>query len=421
MTQTLDWPAADCSRVPYPVFYRQDVFDREQQRLYRGDVWNYLALEAEIPKPGDFKRTYVGKTPVVVTRDQDGNLNAFVNRCAHRGAIVQREERGNQADFRCIYHQWCYDHKGDLLGLPYRKGVKGVGGYPADFDVKQHSLEKLHVSSYRGLIFATYSNSVEPIEEYLGESLRGFLDSRFRKPIKVLGNMRQTIPSNWKLYYENVKDAYHAGLLHLFHASFGIYRSTQKGGCLMNDRKHSSVLYNIGGDYDKKEARKHYEGQEKFDEGYDLADPAFMRVYDDHGDGVANMIMSIFPSLVVQQIHNTFATRHIRPRGPDSFELYWTYLGYEDDDEELTRHRLRQANLVGPAGYISMEDGEATSLVQQAITHADDGHSVIELGGRGPIEDTDYLVTEVPMRGFWKEYTRVMDYELAPPVHARSA
>lgn len=410
----LIWPNADFTRIPYPVFYDREVFALEQQRLYRGDVWNYLALEAEIPAAGDFKTSYVGDTPVVVARDGDGRLHAFVNRCAHRGAIVQREERGNRSDFRCIYHQWCYDLKGDLLGVPYRRGVKGAGGYPEDFDLTRHSLEKLEVTTYRGLIFGSFSTRVEPIADYLGPRIREFLDSRFRKPVRVLGNMRQMIPSNWKLYYENVKDAYHAGLLHLFHATFGIYRSTQKGGVLMNEHKHSSVLYNIGGDYDKQDARSHYAGQQKFEEGYKLSDPSIMRVYPEHGDGVANMIMTIFPSVVVQQIHNTFATRHVRPKGPDRFELYWTYLGYEDDDEELTRHRLRQANLVGPAGYISMEDGEATASVQRAIRNAERDYSVIELGGRGAIEDTDYLVTETPMRGFWKAYTELMGFAVQP-------
>lgn len=413
MTQQFTWPAADFTRVPYPVFYDDGVYQREQQHLYPGPVWNYLALEAELPNPGDFKTSYVGTTPVIVTRDAEGNLNAMINRCAHRGAIVQREERGNSDEFRCIYHQWCYNAHGDLTGVPYRRGLKGQGGYPADFDMAQHGLNRLRVTTYRGVIFGTYSDSVESIEDYLGPELCRYLDRTFKKPLKVLGHMRQMIPSNWKLYFENVKDPYHAGLLHLFHATFGIYRSTQRGGTRMSHNKHSSVLFNIGGDYEKKEARQEYKNQEKYDEGYSLEDPALLRVLPDHDDGIANMIMSIFPSLVVQQIHNTMATRHIRPRGPDKFELYWTYLGYADDDEATTKHRLRQANLVGPAGYISMEDGEATSCVQRGIRNADHEYSVIELGGGGAIEDVDYLVSEMPMRGFWKAYTEVMGYQVA--------
>lgn len=82
------FPHDDGSRVPYKVFSSQAVYDREQERIFRGPTWNFVALEAEIPKPGDFKSTFVGDTPVVVTRGEDGALAAWVNRCAHRGAQV---------------------------------------------------------------------------------------------------------------------------------------------------------------------------------------------------------------------------------------------------------------------------------------------------------------------------------------------
>ena len=90
------------SRVPYALFHDEAVFRREQERIYRGPVWNFVALASELPNPGDFKSTFVGVTPVVVTRDAGGELHAWVNRCAHRGAIVCREPRGNAADFTCV-------------------------------------------------------------------------------------------------------------------------------------------------------------------------------------------------------------------------------------------------------------------------------------------------------------------------------
>jgi anthranilate 1,2-dioxygenase large subunit len=406
----LVWPA-DFSRVPYRVFQDPAIFDLEQQRLYRGPVWNYLALDVEVPNPGDFKSTYIGNTRVVLTRGKDGSLNAWVNRCAHRGALVEREERGNRKVFRCFYHQWCYEAGGDLVGIPYQKGINGSGGLPDDFASEDHGLETLRVESYRGLVFGTFSRDTPALPAYLGESVCGFLDRTFKKPLRVLGHMRQTIPSNWKLYFENVKDPYHAGLLHLFHATFGLYRSTQEGGVKFNDDRSSSIIFNIGGEYDIEEARKQYKGREKFDETYDLRDPSLLESRPDHDDGIANMIMSLFPSVVVQQIKNTMATRHIRPRGPDSFELYWTYVGYQDDDEELTKIRLKQANLVGPAGYISMEDGEATRSVQEAIRNANDSTSVVEMGGRGDVEDVDNLISEAAVRGFWRAYARLLGFK----------
>ena len=94
-SDAVTFPHDDGSRVPYKVFSSQAVYEREQERIYRGPTWNFVALDAEIPNPGDFKSTFVGDTPVVVTRNDDGSLAAWVNRCAHRGASVCRKSRGN--------------------------------------------------------------------------------------------------------------------------------------------------------------------------------------------------------------------------------------------------------------------------------------------------------------------------------------
>jgi anthranilate 1,2-dioxygenase large subunit len=410
----LTWPARDFSRVPYEVFFNPNVYDREQEKLFRGPVWCYLGLEAEVPNPGDFKTTFVGDTPVVFNRDRMGVLQAFVNRCAHRGAIVRREACGNATEHRCVYHQWCFNLKGELTGVPYQKGLHGNGGYSDDFDKSKHNLTPLRVESYKGIVFASFCSDTEPLADYLDTNIRHHFDKVFHKPVKVLGYMRQSIPANWKLYFENVKDPYHAGLLHLFHATFGLYRSTQKGGVTLDKYKAHSVIYNIGGNYDRKDAEEQYKSQQKFEQNYKLADPSLMKSRPDFDDGVANRIMAIFPSIVVQQILNTLATRQIRPKSPNEFELYWTYFGYADDDEELTQIRLKQANFIGPSGYISMEDGEAARLVQQGIVRERDRFSVIEMGGKGEIGDIEHLVSETPMRGFWSRYTQLMGYQVGP-------
>src|SRR4029453_12695898 len=112
-------PSRGGSRVPFEVFTRADVFAREQEAIFRGPVWNYVALEAEIPRPNDFKTSVGGDTPIIVSRAEDGSLHAFLNRCAHRGATVQRQASGNTRQHRCVYHQWCYNSKGELTGVPY--------------------------------------------------------------------------------------------------------------------------------------------------------------------------------------------------------------------------------------------------------------------------------------------------------------
>ena len=99
------------------LYHEPDVFAEEQRRIFRGPVWSYVALEAELEGPGAFKSTFVGDTPVVVTRDQEGALHAWVNRCAHKGALVCRAPRGRATDgsFVCVYHQWAYDAQGNQV------------------------------------------------------------------------------------------------------------------------------------------------------------------------------------------------------------------------------------------------------------------------------------------------------------------
>src|ERR1019366_6407501 len=352
-TAGVAWPVTDGTRVPFEIYTSQDVFEREQERIFRGPLWNYVALEAEIPAPGDFKTSFVGATPVVVSRAQDGGVHVFVNRCAHRGATVQRHASGNTKEHRCVYHQWCYDGRGDLISVPYRRATTGFGGYAPDFDMKAHGLRKLHVASRKGVVFATFDPGAPSLEDFLEEPLLDAIDRLFSREVKVLGHMRQRIHGNWKLYVENTRDPYHAALLHGFHATFGTYRSNQKG-FRGHDRARAHSAGGKYGDDFARPATTETVGDDNYIAGYSLSDPSLMAGRPDFNDNINLAITSIFPSVVVQQIMNTLATRHIRPKAPDDFELYWTYFGYADDDEETTAARLKQVNLAGPAGLISM-------------------------------------------------------------------
>lgn len=412
----IPWPGtSDYARVPYRVYADQDIFDREQARIYRGPVWSYLGLEAEIPAPGDYIVSSVGTTPVIVNRTKDGKIASFVNKCSHRGAVICRKPRGHVSEHTCVYHQWSFDLDGRLTGVPYRRGIKGQGGMPKDFDMAAHGLETLRVATYNGVIFGTFSRDVEPLEAFLDKPISAYLDRVFNRPVKILGYNRQRIPANWKLYAENTKDPYHAGLLHLFHATFGTYRSTQKGGVdLDRTGRHSAIFAKVGTD-DKaalEDAYKETSFKSVSDNAspFTLSDPSLLSGRKEFEDGISNLIVLLFPSVVIQQIANTLATRKIVPIAPDEFELYWTYFGYADDDAEMDRFRLKQANMIGPAGLISMEDGEATRLVQAMAGRRENACSVLEMDNRGEIGTIDHLVSEVPIRGMWREYCRLMGY-----------
>jgi len=140
---------------------------------------------------------------------------------------------------------------------------------------------------------------------------------------------------------------------------------------------------------------------------YRLEAPQLLESVDEFGDGITLQILTVFPGFVLQQIMNCLAVRQVLPKGVGSTELVWTLFGYQSDDERMTARRLGQANLVGPAGYISLEDGAATGFVQRGVAGASARASVVEMGGHG-VESSESRVTETSVRGLWRQYRRHM-------------
>ncbi len=405
----ITFPTADMTRIPFAIYHDREVYEAEQHQIFRGPVWCYLGFEAELPKPGDFITTYVGDTPVIVSRDLSGQLHAMVNRCSHRGATVRRESCGHDSVHTCCYHQWSYSLSGDLLGIPFRRGVNGKGGLPPDFDMSKHGLRKLRIESFKGAIFGTLSDVAEPLADYLDAPVVEQLTRLLHKPVRVLGYQRQTIYGNWKLYTDNLRDPNHGGLLHMFQITFGLARLSQWGGARM-DRRHRHNISFTAENTEVTGATKSYGETARGDQKIKLLDKSMLQYRPEYPDRMSLSITSIFPSVTFQQIANSLATRQIRPKSADEFEIYSTYFGYADDDDDLTQHRLKQANLSGPGGYISMEDGEAVEIVHRASARERDACAVVEIGGRGAPVDQETLVTEVPMRGFWIYYTELMGF-----------
>lgn len=402
------WPEG-LTRVPYWAFQREDVLAAEQARLFRGPCWNYLCLEAEIPEPGDYRTTSVGDTPVVVTRDLDGEIYAFENRCAHRGALLALKDCGKAKDFSCVYHAWTYSLQGDLTGVAFKDGINGSGGMPASFRMEAHGPRKLRVATLAGLVFGSFSEDVPPIEDYLGEQIVGRIERVLagRRPV-VIGRFTQMLLNNWKLYMENVKDSYHASILHLFFTTFEINRLSQKGAIIVDESGGHHVSYSAIDQSAEAQSNAYTDQNIRSQSEYRLADPALLKGFDEYDDGVTLQILSVFPGFVLQQIQNQVAVRQILPRGVQETELNWTYLGFEDDTPEQRQMRLRQGNLVGAAGFVSMEDGCVGGFVQRGIAGAADVCSVIEMGG-DRAESSSSRVTEASVRGFWKAYRNLMD------------
>ena len=413
------WAREGSSRVPFWAYTDAQTYQRELDRIFYGPHWCYVGLEIEIPNVGDYKLSWVGERSVIMVRDRvaprdratDTGIRVVENRCAHRGVRFCREPHGNARSFVCPYHQWTYKLNGELAGLPFKDGVKDGecvnGGMPADFDLKNHGLTRLRVAVLHGMVFATFSEETEAIEDYFGPQVMPWLDRIFKgRQLKLLGYNRQRIPGNWKLMQENIKDPYHPGLLHTWFVTFGLWRADNKSELKMDARHRHAAMISTRGQAGKAEQVTQVSS---FKESMQLHDARFLDIVPEPWwGGPTAVMMTVFPSVIFQQQVNSVSTRHIQPDGHGAFDFVWTHFGFEDDSAEMTQRRLRQANLFGPAGFVSADDGEVIEFSQEGFESKPYHRALAELGGK-TVENTDHMVTETLIRGMYAYWREVME------------
>ena len=413
--QPVVWESAGTSRIPFAVYTGAQLHQREMERFFYRGHWCYVGLEAEIPEPGDFKRTKVGERSVIMVRAADGQIHVVENICAHRGMAFCRERHGKAKEFVCPYHQWSYALDGQLQGVPFRRGVrqegKVQGGMPPDFDPKDHGLRRLQVATRGGVVFASFDPQVESLEDYMGPVILGYFDRLFNgRKLKILGYNRQRIPGNWKLMQENIKDPYHPGLLHTWFVTFGLWRADNQSQLRMDaHHRHAAMISTRGSAGQASGASAQVTQVSSFKQTMQLHDPSFLDIVQEPWWGGPTAVMTtLFPSVIFQQQVNSVSTRHIQPDGHGAFDFVWTHFGFEDDDDTMHERRLRQANLFGPAGFVSADDGEVIEFSQQAFETLPQHRTLAELGGK-TVEDTDHMVTETLIRGMYDYWRRVME------------
>lgn len=401
------WPD-DPARVPSWIYSDPALFKREMEVFHHGATWNWVGLDCEVPEPGSYKRSWVGRRPVIVVRDKDGEINVLENRCAHRGTMVCWHNKGQAKDLICPYHHWSYDLKGNLLGLPFLRGAMGKGGMPREFDKKAHGLRRLRVERRGGTVWASYSEEAPSLEAFIGPEMLACIDRVFpaNRRLRLVGYNRQSLPCNWKLYFENSRDPYHAGLLHSFFVTFGLLRTDTPFRAVPTEGGRHGIMAST---YSPETASKQNEVTQQLSSwkpDFRLEDAGLVKPVDEFGD--SSMInLSVFPSVFFQQHGNSLAVRQIVPKGCAETELSWTHYGFEDDDETMQARRLKQANLVGPAGYVGIDDSEVLAQLQPGAESVPEALQVVEMGGRGT-DRQETMVTETLIRAFYAFYRERM-------------
>jgi benzoate/toluate 1,2-dioxygenase alpha subunit/2,4,5-trichlorophenoxyacetic acid oxygenase 1 len=209
-----DRPSDRAFHVARDAFTDPAVFELEMKHIFEAN-WSFVGLETQIPRPHDYITTFIGRQPVLLMRDGDGQVGAFLNTCRHRATMVCPFKRGRQKFHVCRYHGWAYDSAGRNIAVT----DKEEGQYPANFDAADRNLVPVaRLDSYRGLIFASLAADVPSLADYLDDT-RTFIDlvadqSPMGQLEFVPGDITYTFDANWKLQFENGLDYYHFNSTH---------------------------------------------------------------------------------------------------------------------------------------------------------------------------------------------------------------
>jgi phenylpropionate dioxygenase-like ring-hydroxylating dioxygenase large terminal subunit len=411
-------------RVHRSIYTEPAIFAEEMTKIF-GATWVYLAHESQIASPNDYVTTRLGLRPIIVTRDKDGVIGAMINRCAHRASPVCQDEHGNTKRFTCPYHGWTYSNTGALVNVPFEEG------YGGELDHDSHGLGRLpRVASFRGLIFGTLNAEAPELDEYLGEPamdrVAEWVDRSPEGEIVVRAYPhRMVYRGNWKLAWDNAGDGLHPTFVH---RSFIEMSQRRYGG--------GKVLSGFGQDPDKTpmfgqdlgrghifvdqrpsmtngfwKAQRPMPGAEHYENSLrervgDAADDALEIA------PTSGVNLSIFPNLLILgnqlQIVEPFAVDHTRltfwvcaaKGAPDEVNIMRMRIGEDfptmgnPDDLEIYE-RCHEGLNIPEMEWIDTSKGLRPG-----------GETVDE---RGVI--TSAVTSDTPIRGYLKEWRRLMNLE----------
>jgi benzoate/toluate 1,2-dioxygenase alpha subunit len=355
-----------CDRA---IFTDAGFFELEMKHLFEGN-WVYLAHESQIPNKNAYFTTWMGRQPIFITRGKDNELNAFINACSHRGAMLCRYKRGSKSTFTCPFHGWTFSNSGKLLKVKDPEGA----GYPEQFHKEgSHDLKKVaRFESYRGFLFGSLNPDVKPLAEHLGEAAK-FIDMMVDQApdgLEVLrGSSSYIYDGNWKLQAENGADGYHVSSVH-----WNYIATTSRRNAESDDVKATDVS----------KMSKQKGGYYSFENGHMVvwsrwADPTTRPAYahlDEltvtHGRAKAQWMVEnlrnlcLYPNLYLMDQMSS-QLRVTRPLAVDKTEVTIYCIAPKNEPAEQRARRIRQyEDFFNASGMATPDDLEEFRACQQA-------------------------------------------------------
>ena len=354
-----DRPADGVFRVHKDVYSDAALFELEMKYIFER-TWSFLGHESQLPKPNDWIATHIGRVPVLLMRDAQGTVGAFLNACRHKGARLTRTEAGNRKFHVCPYHGWTYGSDGRNVDVKDKKS----GCYSAAFDAESHDLVALaRVSSYKGLLFGSLSPDVPELSDFIGE-LGFFIDLAMEQGEHgmelVPGRIEYAYDANWKLQLDNGTDAYHLTSTHTSFLDVMAKRSAGGGNQEARQFDWQKRFSQEGGDFQF--ANGHtviWLNQAEVAKRpiYPSIDAIRERVGNARADWMLKMRnMSVFPNMQIAD-STSLLLRTFRPLAVDRTEMRYWCLAPVGEPPVQRAWRLRQfEDFFNVSGFATPDD-----------------------------------------------------------------
>jgi len=341
--------------VDQRIYTDPAIFAEEQAQLFAGG-WKLVCHESELPQTGDYRVLDVVGRPIVVVRGEGGEVRSFYNACAHRGAELVRDLRGNlgRGGFRCFYHLWGYDLKGCNIRMTRPEGYERFGPKADDA-----GLRRVRTECVAGLVFVSLREDVEPLATYLDGMLSRIDKHLGSAEYEVFHHHSAVINANWKFWNENNTEVYHE-FLHILNRKTMVL---QPG---YHDRRWA--LYK-NGHASPEEVYSHYEAvglEARADNLLPGMRPSGL------------LALGVFPDVLIIIRGTVLRIDTMRPLSPDRTLVEWRGLALKGDSAEVRDMRVRQHNQVwGPAGRNLAEDIAAVESQQRNVANGASRYAII--------------------------------------------
>lgn len=396
--------------VPRKAFVADEILEMERKKIF-DKCWLFLGHESELTEKGVYKRRRVGGRELIFNKDADGIINAFLNTCPHRGALVCREDEGKTKVFQCFYHAWTFDNKGKLIGFPDAKG------YHENFNCNgEANLRKVpRIDNYRGFIFINFDPNAISLSEYLGnakEYIDLVVDQSLEGMNVVGGDHRYSVRANWKLLVENSSDGYHGMPTHKTYFEYLKSRGGQ-----ISDEDIDGVGRDLGGGHGVVEYTGPWgrpiakwipaweeEGKKELEE---IKKALTEKFGEERAERICtkNRNLIVFPNLIINDIQ-AITIRTIDPVSPDYMEVRGLALAPKGESEKFRERRLNNfLEFLGPGGFASPDDNEALELCQEGFKNNKEIEwNILSRGMSREPQAND----EAQLRSFWRKWDELI-------------